>query len=250
MRTSLLSLLFVSLIPFSSFADGLPPVVLPPKDDVRCLPARVTAAKAHASITDYANYVNLPGASYKVRIGRLQTEYELLVMTSSNPTYQVREIDADSPVRTEASVRVVLQPVNVRRFENCPRFTLKCDSHRNDAGSFEQTCRLDPAKDHYGVDAFFSMLKVRELQTGEADLVCADQERREGLPAGALSTRLSFHLEMTMNSENVQSIKEEALAPFPALVRPFALALFDERSFFTNFYMNFYNGWLKSVSPQ
>jgi hypothetical protein len=210
---------FLSLIFITSVARASTVVI----DDKRCVSA--DAKLVHKSITAYENYSSLPGASFKIKLKRIGT-VTLLSMEKSQLKMKV-----STESGTDANVWVVLRPMEVEDGAYYPKFLIHCTSTVDAADHFTHGCQLAKDKLHYGLDDFQSTLT-------------AAQGSRE-CPAG--QTYLDYRLVLVANEKHVEQIKAKAVEPYGVLGYIVAL-LFDEEAFFRDYYRNFYEGWVKSLT--
>jgi len=200
--------------------------------------------KAHASVTNYANYKDLKGARLSRSVPDPShptqlIEIPLLTMVKSEPGFTKQE-----KLNTEADILVTLQPALLGKGKGkyYPTFLLRCvSSPGTTKESFTHVCDLDQKADHYGLSDFHSILTASENSPK-----CKPGE-----------TRLKYELVLVGNSTDIKEIKKQVEADFKdrfkqtiaQILIPVILALFDERSFFEEYYRNFYAHWVKSLSP-
>jgi hypothetical protein len=135
---------------------------------------------------------------------------------------------------TDAMIYVVMQPVpfaNTTDASVYPRFILNCVSKFNSEKTFVHKCAMDTTKLHYGLDDFQSDLLVTE--------------NAPNCPQG--QQELVYTLTLYSNAKDVAEIKERVIQYYTEVSRPVVDSLFNETDFFKNYYVQFYDEWVKSI---
>jgi len=195
--------------------------------DKRCVDRGIQ--RVYDVTVDYRNYVNTPGATMAFDLALVKLP--MLRMINSDTS--------KSSAPSDSVVRVVMQPSNLQNYSFYPRFYMRCTASFVSSTEFEHECKIMPKQlmkqqngsvkivyDQYGMQDFHSTLRVVENSP----------ECKSG------RTLLDYKLVMTSNDAEVTEIKHEVLKPAGPLKQQIG-ALFDEESFFKNYYINFYNGW-------
>jgi hypothetical protein len=201
---------------FSTAAQGASVVIR----DKRCLSA--SPARVHDVVVGYDRYSATPGAKYSVPVP-LVGSMPMLAMIKSQSRFLTNNASG-----TDANVWVVLQPSTLSQAAYYPRFLIRCTSTPRGAG-FQHVCREQRNVQHYGMDDFESTLDV----VGGAS-ECGGK------------TLMTYELRLTSNDREVSEIKDAVLAPAGPLAAVIG-GFFDEESFFRNYYLNFYNGWVSTL---
>lgn len=223
--------LALTLITSSGFALAKPV----PIEDTKCVKASVE--KAHDATVNYAAYASSPGSAYAIQITSTRS-MTLLTMVKSqarfkdpkDPTKLLEPEQVAKEIRygvpSDAFVLVTLRPTNLNEGRYYPSFVMRCTTAFPAQNRFTHHCEMLRDKPHYGLQNFTSDLSVSQ----------------DGCPATE-PTRLSYNLVLDSNEAEVDQIKAKVLEPAGPVLGPIIGALFDVESFFTNYYVNFYNGW-------
>ncbi len=186
-----------------------------------CAPASIQGV--HTLFTKYNEYSRMPGAAYTVDLAGV--EVELIRMVKSQAKL-VSSTGKDS----RNNVWMVLQPALVEDGALYPRFLLDCGVKWTGSNRFDQLCTLQKDKQHFGLDDL--KMSVRAIQ-GEKG-------------CGANQTGIQIDVKMVSNPAHVERIKTGALGAAGVLA-PLLSVLFDEDSFFREYFSFIYGEWIKTL---
>lgn len=207
----------------------------------------VSLNKAVASITRFTDYPSLPGATLT------RGPFDMLTMFISLVQVNGKYVnDAGQPVdqvllnsllptkvgeKKHVSIGTVLQPVpavfdrkDKSKRKLFPSFWLNCEYGYTSNSVYKQDCHQDLSDDapRFAVVGFDSEMTLTE----------------SGCKSG--QTHLNFSLKLSTNDLEVKQIKS-ALVSNNKTLTDLVIKLFDEQSFFLDYFKNFYDGWAKSL---
>ena len=186
-----------------------------------CAPAAVQGV--HTLFTRYNDYSRMPGAAYSVNLAGVDVDLIRMVKSQAKP---VSTTGRDS----RNLVWMVLQPALVEDGNLYPRFLLDCTVKWKGESRFDQICALQKDKQHFGLDDL--TMSVRVIQ-GE-----------KGCPSN--QSGIQIDVKMVSNPGQIERIKEGALGP-AGMLAPLISVLFDEDSFFRDYFHFIYGEWIKTL---
>lgn len=186
-----------------------------------CAPASIQSV--HALFTKYNEYSRMPGAVYSVNLAGV--DVDLIRMTKS----QAKPVSS-SGLDSRNLVWMVLQPALVDDGNLYPRFLLDCTVKWTGNTRFDQGCALQKDKQHFGLDDLKMNVRVIQGEKG----------------CGQNQSGIQIDVRMVSNPRQVEQIKEGALGAAGVLA-PLISVLFDEDSFFREYFHFIYGEWLKTL---
>lgn len=186
-----------------------------------CAPASIQ--NVHTLFTRYNDYSRMPGAAYTVNLAGV--DVELIRMVKSQAKL-VSSTGQDS----RNNVWMVLQPALVEEGTLYPRFLLDCSVKWTGANRFDQLCALQKDKQHFGLDDLRMSVRVIQGEKG----------------CGANQSGIQIDVKMVSNPVHVERIKAGALGAAGVLA-PLLSVLFDEDSFFREYFHYIYGEWIKTL---
>lgn len=230
----------VAAVAASAHADGLT------RSDVRCVPQSIRTV--YDWLLNYDKYKNLDdNVGYEI-VGR---KYKLVDMIHSSPApYPSGHNDVD---HNDSAVFIVLRPLSSTDGRYYARLLIHCVGDFSKNGTFNHYCDLDERNDlppsmtsdnplfvyrNFGLSKFSTVLHAESYRP---------ELKVPGCQAGQTLLQYSFRLDA--NPEQVNQIKTSALGPFARLSSVFDAfsGLFDNGTFFSWYYQEFYNAWASSI---
>lgn len=186
-----------------------------------CAPTTLDQGKQ--LLQNYDGYVSLPGSDYKVRL--LGNDLSLVRMIKS----QSKAAD-HLPASTRKYVWIVMQPAMVDDAKLYPRFLMDCKINDLSDTSIRQRCTQVNTKQHFGLDVLVIDILAK-----------SDSPRcKKG------SVDFDVRIQIEGNKNDIGAIKSAVLKS-AGLLEPLLSALFDEEAFFSNYFENLYEKWVKSL---
>lgn len=188
----------------------------------QCIPASVD--RVQRKLLDYSDYhVIDEGFRKDERIFRID-----MIRSRHQPQ------PGATPERRIDLVAVQMRPMNLNDPSYFPSFVLQCEMDSSAIAQGKkvvQTCLLRKDRGHYGISEFESTVEV----TPDPD--CSSPN----------STRITYDLQITSNSEDVRQIRGAVLR-VPGFNNKILDKIFNEERFFKTYYSDFYEEVIHQVS--
>ncbi|MFN8369686.1 MAG: hypothetical protein U0T83_03570 [Bacteriovoracaceae bacterium] len=221
-KVAILTLSFLSLNAFAKMT-----VI----EDQKCLD--VTSDLVGKALVDYGSYKNIDNQlKYDIEVLGLQLRF--IDMIKSEPYTIMNNGEVSKTI-----VQFVFQALNLTKSELFPHFHLLCLTNAKTVGRFAQKCDLIESYDKNGANIKLPRFAMKNFSS----LIVA-QDNSPSCPKG--KTLLNYKVNIDTDDSEVYKIKMEVSMGFSPIARIID-KIFDESTFFRNYYVNFYEAWIKQL---